>query len=75
MNQYRKVDDSEISEYQGLHEVGSPQYKRAQDRKRADIRRSERPHVPAEPDFMNIVTAVCFVGGLGFMLIVTLASI
>lgn len=75
MPHYRKVDDSEISDYQGLHDVGSPQHKRAQDRKRADVRRSERPQVPQEPDFMGIVTAVCFIGGLGFMLIVTLSSI
>ena len=75
MTHYRKVDDSEISDYQGLHEIGSPQYKLAQDRKRAKVRRSERPHVPTEPDFMDIIAAVCFVGALGFMLIVTLASI
>ena len=42
MSQYRKVSDDEITPYEGLYEIGSPQYNRAQNRKRAAVRRSEK---------------------------------
>ena len=63
---YRKVLDNEISPYMGLHEVGSPQYHRAQNKKRADVRRNELP----QQEFNNEPVVIAFVLSL-----VTLAFI
>lgn len=76
MAHYRKVSDDEISPYMGFEGTDSPQAKRAQNRKRADVRRLERPEQPPEEsDLLEGVTAVVFVVGMVAMFIFTLASV
>ena len=74
MAHYRKVSDDEISPYMGIHEVGSPQYHRAQNRKRADVRRRERPETPPEADPVFVLMMIVSVVSIGGMALYTILA-